>query len=73
MLIDPAFAFSRQDYEEDGAGGEVQGTAFAEDGAGTTRLRICATSRSRSFPDRFTAEASRFTSAICRGRPHGKI
>jgi hypothetical protein len=40
VLIDPVFAFSRQDYAEDGAGGEVQGTAFAEDGAGTTRLRI---------------------------------
>ncbi len=40
MLIDSG-SFSRQDYAEDGAGGEVQGTAFAEDGAGATRLSIC--------------------------------
>ena len=41
VLIELVVAFSRQDYAEDGAGGEVQGTAFAEDGAGATRLRIC--------------------------------
>ena len=69
----PVFVVSRQDYEED-TGGEVQGTAFAEDGVGATRLRIyLRTIEHVSIPDCLTTEASRFTSEICRGRHLGKI